>query len=85
MKTTIKTFCWQCGGKLNRAPDGAGFLCVVWKDELGNEHDVHKICGENLERGRDPTWGIGRSEERYPPNREPDHTRAVDGKMEFKE
>ena len=45
----MSLFCWQCRKKLEKRADGT-LIFVVHKDEIGNEHRVHKICGASLGR-----------------------------------
>lgn len=87
--TTIRTRCWHCHGKLAKAPGQPGlFQSTIWKDQGGNEVDVHKCCAETLKSASDPRWGsdpLTSPQPKFPENREPDHTRGVDGKITFKE
>ena len=39
--------CWQCRGPFNKRPDGS-LVFATHVDAIGNEHRVHKSCGERL-------------------------------------
>lgn len=39
--------CWQCRKPFNKRDDGSPIF-TTYVDAIGNEHKVHKICGETL-------------------------------------
>lgn len=51
MKANERRFCWHCGRDLasKTVMDGRRvYFFERWKDEIGNEHVVHKQCGKTL-------------------------------------